>query len=719
MRKGMSRWKAGKKITVLLVTVSLLVTGCTKSAVQDVPELREPVSRISACRPVERGFIGEVRVLMATVMPTEYAHFFEMGAQVNEIKVEVGDYVKKGDVLAYANIGEAKRKKKEMKEQVRQAKKKFALQQKISEQQKKELRLSGGSGLRAKLAVFDEESAYAEQLLRQELKGLEDQIKEEEKTIRSGTLRACHTGYVTFCKNLEKTPEAEPNENIVVVADRKQRYLRADDVDTKNYLYRDYKEKYIISGGKRCPVKEIQYYDSDLIVDKNTAIYPDLRFYCPEQASLKLGDSCLIYFCEQERKEVLVIGNDSLHVQGDEYFVYVKNDAGDEEKRIVTVGEKDEYRTEIKSGLAEGEKVCYSSTSALPETYGTLTLERTEYRVTSRSGSSRFVIKSPSVVLSGVEGTVVESHVAQGDKIKKGDLLYVVDTGKSNAALTDQAYQIQKEKDAREADLREIRKQRRSELRGKKGKLRQAIEQRWNYEEELAQYTHAVTLRQMEAQYEADKAGNDGGRKKVYAERGGTITACWFQVGDEITADSQMLCMEGKKDRSRLLVYQIPVQGRDEISRSVEKMIANVGEKIVFSSPEGEFYGTCTGYTVMDDQSWQYMFSEGGRSVLCKNGGSNYKDPGYYLMPEDVEDLSKLSPETTIRYSYVCFGDVLTVPVECIHQEKSGENRNAYYVWRIVDGEMAKEYVTIDEALNNGTDQVIYSGLKPGDVIAI
>lgn len=714
----MSRRKAGKKIIVLLVMVSLLVTGCTKSAVQDVPELREPVSRISAYRPVERGSIGEVRVLMATVMPTQYAHFFEMGAEVNEIKVEVGDYVKKGDVLAYANIGEAKRKKKELKEQVRQAKKKFALQQKISEQQKKELRLSGGSGLRAKLAVFDEESAYAEQLFRQELKGLEDQIKEEEKTIRSGTLRACHTGYVTFCKNLEQTPTAEPNENIVVVADRKQLYLRADDVDTKNYLYRDYKEKYIISGGKRCPVKEIQYYDSNLIVDKNTEVYPDLRFYCPEQSALKLGDSCLIYFCEQEKKDVLTIGNDSLHVQGDEYFVYVKNHAGDEEKRIVTVGEKDEYRTEIKSGLAEGERVCYSSTSALPETYGTLTLKRTEYRVKSRPGSSRFAIKSPSVVLSGVEGTVVESHVAQGDKIKKGDLLYVVDTGTSNAALTDQEYQIQKERDAREADLREIRKQRRSELRGKKGKLRQVIEQRWNYQEELAQYTHAVTLRQMEAQYEADKAGNDGGRKKVYAERGGTITACWFQVGDEITADSQMLCMEGKKDRSRLLVYQIPQQGRNQITRSVEKLIANVGERIVLSSPEGEFYGACTG-GIFEGSSWQYMFSEGGRSVLCMNGDSGKEAPCYYLVPEDAEDLSKLSPETTIRYSYVCFGDVLTVPAECVHQEKSGENRDAYYVWRIVDGEMAKEYVTMDEALNNGTDQVIYSGLKPGDVIAI
>ena len=45
-----------------------------------------------------------------------------------------------------------------------------------------------------------------------------------------------------------------------------------------------------------------------------------------------------------------MVGNESLHTQGEDYYVYVRGDGGEQEKRIVTIGERDEHLTEIRSG---------------------------------------------------------------------------------------------------------------------------------------------------------------------------------------------------------------------------------------------------------------------------------------------------------------------------------------------------------------------------------
>lgn len=706
------RWR--RKTGVVFLVMALLVTGCMEQAGQQAPELQEPVSRNSACRPVEMGKIGKVEVLLATVVSKEYGHFYQSDVTVEDIKVEVGDHVRKGDILAHAGTREEKKRKKELEEELVQEQKKFVWQEKITEQRKEEIRLAGEKGAKKQLVLLKEDARYERELYEQRVKELEEGIEEEEKKIQAGLLRAKQDGYMTYRKDLAVAAGAAACENVVVIADRKQQVLEVTDQTIDKYGYSGYEVKYIISGGKQIAVKEISYTEKEMMAARKSKSYPPVRFTCQGDVELSAGDSCLIYFLEKRASEVLVVGNDSIHTQGKEQYVYVRNEEGKEEKRLVETGRKDDYRTEIKSGLKEGELVCYTSSAVLPSDHGNYTAERTEYEVRSRTGSCRFADASSYVVTSELEGMVVENTVADGDKIKKGKLLYVIDTGKTKAVLTELSNQILGERDSYRDTVRERKKQAAAELKGKKGKYREAVKKRLQYEKELAAYIHTCTLRQLERQYKEYKEGNAGdGKVRVYAKHNGKAANCQIKVGEKIVAGTYLFSLE-RQDKKRFLILQIPPL---KPQPKVEKRTANVGERITFVVSDKKYSGTCTGYTVSsENENRVYLSTEKGKGYLSKNMASSFMDPGYYVELDKEQTPGQLPEVAT--YAAVHLKEVLTVPVSCVHEEVIGEGRSDWYVWRVVKDQLVKQYVTLNEELNNGVDQVIFSGLEPGDVIA-
>ena len=64
--------------------------------------------------------------------------------------------------------------------------------------------------------------------------------------------------------------------------------------------------------------------------------------------------------------------------------------------------------------------------------------------------------------------------------------------------------------------------------------------------------------------------------------------------------------------------------------------------------------------------------------------------------------------------------DVIAVPSDFVKTETDAVNTEKVwsYVWRIVDGELVKQYVSVDDALSGKQQTVILSGLKEGDILA-
>lgn len=698
-----------EKYLAAVLAVSLFLTSCGGAASLSEPELQEPVSRSSTYQPVEEGTIGETEALMATVMAKEYAHFYESDVVIEKILVEAGTYVKKGDVLARADTREAQSEKEKLEEELAQERKTFSLKEKISEENIRKVRVAGGKSVSKETALLKEDARYERQLYEQRVSDLSKAIKEEQKKIEQGTLRARHAGYVSFRKNLAEGAAAASNENIAVVSDRKDLYLELTGQMTGEYKYRKYKVKYIYSKGKRYSVKEIPYRKSELALADRMKQYPAVRLSFPSKAELSAGDTCLVYFRKKEEQKVLVVSNDCLHTQGEECFVYVRNDKGEEEKRIVTVGSKDDYRTEIQSGLKKGEMVSYSSTAALPVNDNTYTVKRTDFEVRSKTGSCQPADASPYVQLAQKEGLIVKSAVSEGDKVKKGELICVVDTGVTRASLTELSIQIQKEKDSF-----------RESIKGMQGK----------YEKQLAEYTHNCTMKQLQKQYTEASEGNDGtGKVKIYAEYSGTIADCQIRTGERISAGNPLLTIR-RSDKTQFLVFQIPSdsQKMSDLEKrlgDVKKKLANVGETITFTWEGKEYKGICTGYSVYQDSSSSetvpdrtYLTTMGGKSYFSENQASGFKYPGYYVELEQKELMKKVSDIPEVTYAWVALRDVLTVPAEWVHEDNSAGKESSYYVWRVAEGKLVRQYVTISPELNDGSEQVIFSGLETGDIIA-
>ena len=696
-----------EKYLAAVLAVSLFLTGCGGAAGQSEPELQEPVSRNSTYQPVVEGSIGQTEALMATVMPKEYAHFYKSDVIIEKIMVEVGTYVKKGDILARADTRQAQAEKEKLEEELAQERKTFSIKEKISDENIRKVRAAGGKSVRKETALLKEDARYERQLYEQRVSDLKKAIKEEKKKIDQGTLRARHAGYVTFRKNLAEGAAAASYDNIAVVVDKKDLYLELIGQTTKEYKYKKYKEKYIYSKGKRYSVKEIPYGKSEQALAERTKQYPVVRLTCPSGAGLSAGDTCLVYYREKVEQKVLVVSNDCLRTLGEEDFVYVRNDKGEEEKRFVTVGHKDDYRTEIQSGLNKGDMVSYSSNAALPVDYNTYTVKRTDFEIRSRAGSCQPADASPYVQLADKEGRIVKSAVSEGDKVRKGDLICVIDTGVTKASLTELSLQIEKEKDSF-----------RESIKGMQGK----------YEKELAEYTHNCTMKQLQKQYTEASEGNDGtGRVKVYAEYSGTIADCQIRTGEQISAGDPLLTVQ-RNDKTQFLVFEIPPERISELEKRLEgvkKKLANTGETITFTVEGKEYKGICTGYPVYQESSASeavpdrsYLTTEGGKSYFSRNTSSGFDYPGYYVEVENKKLLKKLSDISDVKYAWVALGNVLTVPSEWVHEDNSAGKETAYYVWRVVEGELVRQYVNLAVELNDGTEQVIYSGLEAGDIIA-
>ena len=94
-----------KKYTAWFLVFILLLTGCTGRK-DEIPELIIPVVNNQSYRPVEYGRVGRLQIKIANVVPEEYCHFTKTPTQISEIKVDIGDHVEAGTVLAVVDIEE-------------------------------------------------------------------------------------------------------------------------------------------------------------------------------------------------------------------------------------------------------------------------------------------------------------------------------------------------------------------------------------------------------------------------------------------------------------------------------------------------------------------------------------------------------------------------------------------------------------------------------------
>lgn len=736
-----------KKQTAFLLVLVLLSAASCKEQKRQVPKLLEPEEIMSACRSVERGNIGNIQILLASVVPAEYCSSFNSSVIVGKIYVSVGDKVKKGDVLAKADMDTAEKKLSDLKRQLGQEKEIYALNRKAAQLTEKDLKKrikraaekqtkdeekpkekaetkgqeketgkeedepeESEKDLRIQLAEHQENTRYDAKLHDYRVQKINASIKEQEAIVKDGTLKAAHDGTVSSIKDLGVSRNALAGENIVVCYSDKKTYLEVSDVTVNDYKYRNYWKKYIMADGKEEEIQEFHYSTKEMILAKINGRYPNLRFLCPKKAGLKPGESCLVYFVKEGAKDVLLVGNDCLHEDGSTDYVYVK-DGDTKVRRKVTAGLSDQYYTEIKEGLLEGEMVYYESSEKLPGDYEPYTVSMESYSRKNYALSYQKSTMDTLLYRSEYDGSILKMAVEKESRVKKGDLLYVVATGSGAAAIAEAKNAVEQENLSYRKTLKDLKQQ---EKEQKKDSVQLKI---LSCKKQIAKIQHENTLANLQAEYKEVSKNNDGkGNISVYAKESGTVSEVFFNEEDKLLAGDEVLSIV--KGKSSLLMLQL-IQPRDKkISVKTDK-IAALKEEVEFSN--GGQKGSCVGYGIWENnKNKTYLYSDKDGARLSFHGESGLEHATFYVRMEDKDFVKNLPSGGYFIFDECLLHNVIVLPSYMVKKETDALDMEkvSYYVWRVADGEIVKQYVFVDDMLSDGKQTVILSGVKEGDLLA-
>lgn len=756
MRKKKSY--AGNAQSVIPVVLTglffvMLIGGCGSKKTETIPDLEEPAASNASYQQVTYGNIGTTNVLLGTAVPKEYGQAYEANVTVTKILVEPGDTVEKGDVLAYADVDEASASRKAKQQELSHENTVYELNQKINQlkqdklanqqkqqdtaenniqdaaenniQEEDDMQESAtenntqeteaeAEDITSQIAVLQENSRYDTKLHEYRVQKLNEEIAALDALIADGTLKANHSGEVVYTKSLTVNRKAGAGENVAIVADTEDLAIELKDVTVQNYKYKDVSEKYMLQSGERVPVTEREYSTDELVLAKINNNYPNVLIEKPEGVELKAGELYPIYFEEKRAEHVLLVGNNSLYQEDGENYVYVGTGDDTREKRKVTTGVSDDHNTQIVEGLEEGEAVYYETMERMPSDYTEYMVERSDFQVENHGLKYGRADKNARVYLTEKEGVLVEIAVEKDAEVKKGDLLYIIDTGEGKAAITEAANAIETEnttyqKQQADYDAQLI------ELQNATDSVSDYDRQIITLQKEVAEADHSYTLQQLQAAYDTLSRGNDGtGKLSVYADEDGQVSKITVWEGDTVEAGDEILKMKG--EASDLLLVQMVS------SKSVTVYtddIAEAGEPVSITSGDTTYTGTCVGFAAGSnnlDEGCLYIDENGAHYTFQTTSG--YDTPAFYVRMND-EIVDDMGNGESVDFPYISMEDVIVLPAGMIYEEKDAmhPDKVSYFVWKIEGDHLVKQYVLLDDTLT-GNGKVVLFGIESGDVLA-
>lgn len=770
-----------KKLAVLGICVSFLAGGCGKMTESSIPKLEEPVALNEAYRPVEYAAIGSVQVLMATAVPRDYCNYYSANVNISQIYVEPGDTVNPGDELAVCDVDEAKKQLQECKAALAHENETYEISAQISDTQirlwesqaagqdnnepdqsdgtaddtheadadtnideyaavtgefsteQTEKNESTDEDYNTQIATEQENQRYDKQLHEYRVQKINEQMASYQQIVDDGMLKAAHSGLVTYTKKLTEGRSAAAYENIVIVSDTDDLVLDIKDTAINEYKYSDYDKKYVIVDGEKYDVTESQYTSEVLVLSKINNRYPDVCVESREKPSLTAGQMYPVYFEKTKANQALVVGKDSIYKDGDTRYVYVKNNEGGREKRIITTGESDENYTQVTEGLKEGELVYYNSTDQVPTKYSKYTVTRSDFDIANYGVQYSRSDAGTITETCDYEGQIVSVNVKQDDMIEKGMLLYVVDTGEGKAAITEAKNAIDSENESYAQKIADYDKQIKDLSEGGSSaeeNNRQDEKPDTAYEEQqlklnlqlldlqkkLAGADHTYQLSRLQSAYDSISAGNDGkGNISVYAKNDGKVSKVSVKAGDNVEEGADILQITGNSTDVLL------VQVKDSNSYKVcTDNIADVGERVSLELDGTTIYGSCIGFAGYGREAQKGYINQDDKGVhITGNTDSGYGNAAFYIkldngIPDDLTGAS------AVKFSYVSFKKVVVVPTSIIHKQVNPMDKDdiSYYVWKIDGDSVVKQPVILSDYTSGSNTLVLY-GIDEGDEICL
>ncbi len=752
-----AKYKKYKRIIALACAfiISFCIGGCG-DVKEEAPELLEPASKITTMRPISYRNVARVESLMGVVVPEQSFVVSRKSALIKGFAVNIGDYVNKGDVVAYGDTTFYEREIAAKEDEKNAIVSELQSDNNIADEEIKQLEYKRDAAeqvgnainvaaINTEIVILQENKRYNEEVKNADI----DKLAKEINTLKSEkndlTFTAPCSGTVTFIKDITAKPTASFNENIAVISDFENLYIEAPELNINKYKFKDYEEKYTYQNGKRIDISEYEYESPEVSYASTLKEYPCARFKLSDESEnkkIKAGDNLILYFEKNKSKKVLAVGLDSINKDDVGTFVYVcrEIDGRDDyelERRDIKTGVADDYYVEVTEGLSEGELVYYASESVVPVEYTGQTVKRGEYRESYKTDIITPLENDTVAVTAGAGGVVSDIYLSVNDEVKTGTAVCLIDNASGTARLTElrtlmASADTEHENAVKDFDKRE--KEVNDELSAYYNEEdpvaseTDALEEYLYKDEQLKVELEIIAEERSKeaASYESQKKslsneyallskqGNGG--YTSFSEADGKIGYIGVSKSDPVGSGDFIYSVVRPADN----LYKVMVN--KNALPDLNGVSASLGSKVSLEIDGKKYEIDCIGKNGYADK--KYLFTKEDKQYLTHSEPYKSGNEEQFFIKTD-EEISKAiagAKSISCEFDSVCLDNVITVPAKAIYvetnktdnkdKEKSGKN---YYVWKLENGNIVKEYVKIVESMSD--EKIVVYGIEEGDLI--
>ena len=360
-------------ILVLAVANAVTLTGCGKQEAEEAPELIDAVGVDMDTTEVMRMDLSGVVSYSAQIVPRIEEISFLSSGSIDKLNVSVGDYVKKGQLLATlsGNSDKAKQLQEEIKnlremnedvnkqsrydiemseENVRNLRKKRKSAKKSSERKRLDRQILEGE---EDIKIAEERLRQQQELQQLEIRQKEEEMAEARMSVKSSKLYSPINGEVVSTTG-GSGYMVQGGNTAFQIANMEAFRLRTVYVSSSDIAKAS---RYVaVVGGKEY---EIQIEEQELSrEDVEKGVYPTSSTFdfVSDHVEAKVGDSATINLYKDSVKNALVVPSNAVFGSGSERYVYVVD--GDAKTKVsVTTGTKTDAYVQINTGVKEGDIV--------------------------------------------------------------------------------------------------------------------------------------------------------------------------------------------------------------------------------------------------------------------------------------------------------------------------------------------------------------------------
>lgn len=367
-------WK--NRTLILVLAMGMVTIGCVscgkKENVEKVPELVEPVGVDIDTATVKKMDFGSMNSYQGEIVPDIKGLYFLNSGQVASVKVEIGDKVKKGQLLATLKGADtavkdlqkelrdlleentelnaaAKNKIMQMKEEQKNLQKKYT---KATSQKEK--------GALSKQVIAQKESIKTEELKLKHQKELQASmvanLREDLASAKSKTkldkLYSNVNGEV-LSKTIAPGDFISGGSAVINVADMEKTKIRTEYIGSATLNKAS--SYHAMINGKKYEVTVEEQEVSPFDVEMGN--YPDNTYFdYKKDVNVAVGDSVSIDLYNNTKEDALVVPSNAVfRAKGDNYVYRIEGNA--KKKVSVTLGMATDAYTQILTGVKEGDVV--------------------------------------------------------------------------------------------------------------------------------------------------------------------------------------------------------------------------------------------------------------------------------------------------------------------------------------------------------------------------